>query len=91
MSSWRLLRILRVLYVMSTSSEYPGNAEFTREFFDQSSAAWMENKIRKGAMILYRCVYVHSSSRKCTKAAKPKGEYCSQHTRFGTHLTSPDS
>jgi hypothetical protein len=58
--------------------DLPGNAEFTVEFFDESSKAWMENKVRKGAMILYRCSYVHSTSRKCSKAATICG-YCKPH------------
>jgi hypothetical protein len=56
----------------------PGCAEFTAEFFDESSRAWMENKVRKGAMTLYRCSYVHSTSRKCSKAASVCG-YCKSH------------
>ena len=60
------------------SSTGAGNSEFTSEFFDESSRAWMENKIRKGTMILYRCHYTHSTSRRCSKAAESRF-FCKQH------------
>lgn len=56
----------------------PGNKEFTAEFFDESRKTWMENKVRKGAMTLYRCSYVHSTSRKCSKAVEVNG-FCKSH------------
>ena len=59
-------------------SSTPGNSEFTSEFFDECSRAWMENKVRKGAMIQYRCHYTHSTSRRCPKAAEPI-YFCKQH------------
>jgi hypothetical protein len=58
--------------------DLPGNSEFTADFFDESSKAWMENKVRRGAMILYRCSYVHSTTRKCSKPATICG-YCKSH------------
>jgi hypothetical protein len=58
--------------------EQPGNTEFTAEFFDESSKVWMENKVRKGAMTLYRCSYVHSTSRKCSKVVEVNG-FCKSH------------
>jgi hypothetical protein len=58
--------------------DLPGNSEFTAEFFDESSCKWMENKVRKGAMTLYRCSYVHSTTRKCSKAATVCG-FCKSH------------
>ena len=44
----------------------PGNEEFTSEFFDYSSKAWMKNKLRNGAQLVYRCDYEYSANRRCT-------------------------
>jgi hypothetical protein len=41
-----------------------GNSEFTAEFFDESSRAWMENKVRRGESMAYKCIVK-------TKAGKP--------------------
>lgn len=69
------------------SSQFPGNAEFTPEFFEESSRAWMENKVRVGAQILYRCEYIHSNQKRCKKAAvsciTTDFHYCKQHKRMG--------
>ncbi len=65
------------LYHVDVKME-PDNAEFTGEFFDESSRMWMENKVRKGAMIYYRCHYTHSTSRRCPKAAESV-YFCKQH------------
>jgi hypothetical protein len=56
----------------------PGNSEFTPEFFNQSSNAWMENKIRMGASYSYKCAYIHSNSKKCQHPAT-FNEYCKRH------------
>lgn len=56
----------------------PGNSEFTSEFFDESSKAWLENKIRKGCTYAYKCSYIHSNTRKCEKAAD-NNELCKRH------------
>ena len=63
---------------MSSPESKSGNSEFMSEFFEESSRAWMENKVRKGAMIYYRCHYTHSTSRRCPKTAE-FGTFCKQH------------
>jgi hypothetical protein len=59
----------------------PGNSEFTAEFFEESSRAWMENKVRKGQFVLYRCAYIHSNTRNCSSAATHSG-FCKRHLGF---------
>jgi len=56
-----------------------GIEEFTPKFFDESSAAWMANKVRVGAMMVYRCSYALSYSRQCSKASVD-GSYCKAHS-----------
>lgn len=56
----------------------PENSEFTSEFFDNASKAWLENKIRCGCAYAYRCSYTHSNHRKCVKVVTD-GELCKQH------------
>jgi hypothetical protein len=46
-----------------------GNSEFTAEFFDESSKAWMMNKKRVGASMVYRCTHITSSERQCFNKA----------------------
>jgi hypothetical protein len=55
-----------------------GISEFTPEFFDESSKEWMKNKIRKGGGYIYKCAYIHSNNRQCSKAAI-LNEFCKQH------------
>lgn len=62
-------------------AETKGIEEFTPKFFDESSAAWMANKVRVGAMMVYRCSYALSSSRQCSKAAVDGKEYCEAHCK----------
>jgi hypothetical protein len=57
---------------------YPGNSEFTAAFFDESSKAWMENKIRMGAAYSYKCAYIHSNKKQCQHAATFT-DYCKRH------------
>ena len=57
----------------------PGIDEFTPQYFDESSKAWMANKIRVGAGMVYRCSYAISSSRQCPKAAESGSEFCETH------------
>ena len=47
-----------------------GNAEFTAEFFDQSSKAWMKNKVRRGESMAYKCQAVCMDERPCKQTAK---------------------
>lgn len=36
--------------------------------FDAASAAWMANKVRKGAMVYYRCTAIQKNGCQCPKA-----------------------
>lgn len=47
-----------------------GNSEFTAEFFDESSRAWMQNKKRIGESMIYRCDYEIAVDRPCKNNAK---------------------
>jgi hypothetical protein len=58
-----------------------GNSEFTPEFFDESSRAWMENKIRIGAAYSYKCAYIHSNKKLCQNNAI-LNEFCKRHYFF---------
>lgn len=65
----------------------PGIAEFTPQFFDESSRAWMENKVRVGLGIKYKCRYIHSNTKPCTKPvfyepALKTCDYCKQHYKL---------
>jgi hypothetical protein len=44
-------------------------AEFTRDFFDESSRDFMRGKIRRGHMIYYQCTAVLKSGAQCGKSA----------------------
>jgi hypothetical protein len=55
-----------------------GNSEFTPEFFDESSRAWLENKVRMGAGYTYKCDYIHSNTKQCRKPAVIT-TFCKQH------------
>lgn len=41
--------------VVSIRKMSAGNGEFTAEFFDESSNAWMRNKVRSGESMTYKC------------------------------------
>ena len=47
-----------------------GNQEFTAEFFDESSKAWMANKVRAGPCMTYRCQGATKDSKTCKVAAR---------------------
>ena len=55
-----------------------GISEFTSDFFEESSKEWMKNKIRKGGRYVYRCNYIHSNNRQCSKTVM-LNEFCKQH------------
>ena len=57
-----------------------GNAEFTREWFDECSKEWMKNKTRKGYATLYKCEHIHTNGRRCHKAQQTSFvRFCKQH------------
>jgi hypothetical protein len=55
-----------------------GNSKFTPQFFDDSSKAWMENKIRCGAAYSYKCSYIHSNQKQC-KYPATQFDFCKRH------------
>lgn len=55
------------------------STEFTPEFFDISSKAWMENKIKSDGMYYYRCNYIHSNGKRCIKQVVRNQELCKCH------------
>ena len=58
--------------------------EFSPAFFDASSKAWMENKVRQGYQILYRCSFIHSNRQRCKSACSVStSDYCLKHKRTG--------
>jgi hypothetical protein len=66
------------IYLYKLNKMNYDNSEFTSTFFDESSKEWMKNKIRKGSGYIYRCNYIHSNKRQCSKAAI-LNEFCKQH------------
>jgi hypothetical protein len=56
----------------------PGNSEFTSEFFDESSKAWLSNKVRCGLVYAYKCTHIHSNTKQCKKPAVLH-DFCKQH------------
>ena len=63
-----------------------GIDEFTMEFFDQSSEAWMKNKIRKGHSMAYICVALTQEGKSCKRSALMKDStsehLCKQHGKY---------
>jgi hypothetical protein len=47
-----------------------GNQEFTAEFFNESSKAWMANKIRAGQSITYKCQGTTKDTKPCKVVAR---------------------
>ncbi len=56
----------------------PGKSEFTAEFFEESSRTWMENKIRDGQMLYYKCNYIHKNNKRCSSVVT-HGDFCKRH------------
>lgn len=60
------------------------DSEFSPAFFDEASRAWMENKVRQGYQVLYRCTFTHVNQQRCKKAcSSSSSEYCLNHKRVG--------
>lgn len=61
--------------------------EFTPEFFDQSSQAWMANKIRRGHSMSYICTALTQEGKSCKRPAFIKDatseHFCKQHRKYG--------
>lgn len=53
------------MYSIGTMS---GDSEFTSEFFDTASAAWMDNKRKRpNGCYVYTCMYTHNDGALCNK------------------------
>ncbi len=58
--------------------------EFSPAFFDEASRAWMENKVKVGYQVLYRCTFTHVNRQRCKRAcSSSSSEYCLNHKRVG--------
>lgn len=75
-------------------SNMPGIEEFTKEFFDQSSEAWMANKIRKGHSMAYICTAFTKEGNPCKRSALMKDvmseHFCKQHRNYGINKMLKD-
>jgi len=64
-----------------------GNEEFTAEFFDESSKAWMANKVRAGPCMTYICEGIMKNGVTCKMPARKfefgKKVYCRIHASQG--------
>ena len=60
-----------------------GNSEFTADFFNESSRAWMLNKLRRGASMVYKCNATCKNGNACIRGSVIKDGQsswrCAQH------------
>lgn len=55
-------------------------AEFSAEWFDQSSQAWRANKkSRQNGTFVYVCEHICSTKRQCKKEVFKNSRYCKYH------------
>jgi hypothetical protein len=60
--------------------------------FDESSNAWMANKIRRGPAMAYRCQAITKNGTQCTRPVLPIIQIsdspvcCTSHTKYGTPI-----
>jgi hypothetical protein len=63
-----------------------GIEEFTKEFFDQSSEAWMKNKVRRGHSMAYICSALTQEGKSCKRGSVMKDatseHLCKQHAKY---------
>jgi len=73
--------------VLPITSNMSGIQEFTSEFFDQSSQAWMNNKLRRGHSMAYICTALTQEGIPCKRIAFIKDgqseHFCKQHRKYG--------
>jgi hypothetical protein len=78
-------------YSRQSMSTMTDMSEFTSEFFDAASAAWMANKIRRGPSLAYRCEATKKDGAQCTRPAVSRASIvvaathhhlCVQHRRY---------
>jgi len=65
-------------------------SEFTPEFFDAASAAWMANKTRKpNCTVVYKCLYSYENKQQCGKKVYNHTKMvCYQHRNRETTKTT---
>jgi hypothetical protein len=72
----------------------PSIEEFTPEFFDECSDAWMKNKMRKGASMAYVCVATTKDGNQCTRSSVIKDAFsehlCKQHAKYHINKMAKD-
>lgn len=78
-----------------TNGKMPGIDEFTKEFFDQSSEAWMANKIRTGHSMAYICKALTKQGNPCKRPATTMKDalsehVCKQHRKYGINKMAKD-
>ena len=79
--------LIKIDLVAGQSNRYrkmsTGNSEFTAEFFDESSRAWMANKVRRGASMAYKCEAKTKAGNVCVCSAVMKNpmdpRLCAKH------------
>ena len=74
-------------WVLPSLGNMSGIEEFTPEFFDQSSDAWMKNKVRRGHSMAYICTALTQEGKSCKRSAILKDatseHFCKQHRNYG--------
>ena len=90
----RYLLIKIDMPVLRKLSNMSGIEEFTPEFFDQSSIAWMKNKIRRGHSMAYICTALTQEGKSCKRIALIKDgtseHFCKQHRKYGINKMVKD-
>ena len=66
-----------------------GIAEFTQDFFNKASAAWMTNKTKKpNCTVVYKCQYTDAKDNPCGKKVHNHDKMvCYQHRNRDTKVT----
>lgn len=72
--------------MLPITSNMSGIQEFTSEFFEQSSQAWMKNKVCKGHSMAYICTALTQEGKSCKRTATMKDatsdHVCKQHVKY---------
>ncbi len=67
---------------MSSQNSSINNNEFTSEFFDDASRAWLANKKRVGASYVYMCIHIKSNQTQCKNRVWKNSEFCYYHYKL---------
>jgi hypothetical protein len=72
-----------------------GNSEFTADFFNESSKAWLTNKVKVGEQYRYKCEGTCLTGKACKHNASyikgqdiPSIHTCKQHSKQATFYTA---